>query len=168
MVPSRSVEAAASKITGTPGFTARGVAVNAATGPAFTSTVPEARLVREPLSVTVTVTTYVPEAGYWWMTGLPEPRFPSPKSQSEETMNPSGSMEAEASKVRSTPGFTAVGGVAVKAAAGGVFTRTLRVAVSVAVPLSVTVSVTTNVPEMAYGWFVVTPVPKFPSPKSQS
>src|SRR3990172_8334761 len=142
MVPSRSVEAAASKITGTPGFTARGVAVNAATGPAFTSTVPEARLVREPLSVTVTVTTYVPEAGYWWMTGLPEPRFPSPKSQSEETMNPSGSMDREASKAKGTPGFTVVNGFTVNAACGGVLTRTFREKLSARDPLSVTVRIT--------------------------
>ena len=129
MVPSVSYEAEALNVTGEPGLVAAGFTTKSATGgcgPGDAGWTTRSRYlvpVNPSLSVTLSVTLYVPGAGYGWVVMTPVPIVESPKSQRYATIVPSRSSEADASKLTFAP--TVAGfGAAVNVAIGGA--RTVR------------------------------------------
>src|SRR2546429_9495786 len=86
-----------------------GVVVKEATGGALTTTSRWAVAVNDSLSVTVSVTLNVPNVGYEWEMMAPLPFVRSPKSQTYESMVPSGSEEPDASKATVAPSITGFG-----------------------------------------------------------
>ena len=99
-MPSGSLDAAASKVS----FSLFGVELNAAVGNWLAASTLRSWLtvaVPPRLSVTVSVTGYVPAAAKVWVACTPVPVVVSPKSQAQLTSVPSGSLEAAALKVAS-------------------------------------------------------------------
>src|SRR2546428_9013400 len=123
IVPSGSEEADALNVTTPPGFTGEGLRENAATGgrgpdAGCTTTSTDVFAASASLSTTVRLTRYVPAVAYAWVAFTPLPEAASPNSQEYETIVPSGSYDAEASKETGTPGVAGLG-LAVKEATGG-------------------------------------------------
>src|SRR5881628_1913176 len=128
IVPLESNEVDALNVTREPRVVGDGPTVNRATGPGggvCTTTSSWAVPLNASLSVTFSVTLYVPIAAYECRAILPLPNDWSPKFHAYETMVPSGSVDADASNVtfsRTNAGF----GVAVNEAIGCAWTTTSR------------------------------------------
>src|SRR5881628_1347269 len=102
-------------------------------------------------SVTVSTTAYVPGAAYAWTAVIPCAVAPSPKDQEYDSIDPSESVEPDASNATESPGLTRTGVIA-STAAGAWFwrTTTLLHLVSVHPTESATVRTTRYVPGCAY------------------
>ena len=86
--------------------------------PPTTIVVVEVVLVAPPLSVTVSDAVYVAGPGYMCAVFAPEPNWPSPNDHDHDTIDPSGSLDAEPSNVTISGEGPEVG-VAVITAVGG-------------------------------------------------
>src|SRR6478735_3938588 len=147
MCPSGSREPPPSKLSSLTATDWSGPA--SATGAALTVTSILVSAVAEgvaELSVTVSVTGYTPGAAQAYCTSGPEPVAPSPKSQAQVRIAPSGSVEPSALSFATSP--TAIGRSGpVATGTGGAFTTTEAVSLDCALATpesSSTVSVATK------------------------
>ena len=146
--PSGSYEADASNVIVSRAVGAVGLYEKSATGGARTRTDPDAVAVSPSLSVTWSMTVYVPPVAKAWLAvgAVPSDEVPSPKVQRYRTIVPSGSVEAEASNVTVSPAFGLVGEY-VNAARGRARTVTDAVAEAVRPWESVTVNLAVKTPD---------------------